>query len=311
MLHHTLLVPLDGSALSEKALPLAKRLAQTTGARLVLVRSVWTTPLADLPVEDIELRAMQEAEEYLADLQFKLTAQGLQVETALPFAPAAEGILLEIELRNADMVIMSTHGRSGLSRMVYGSVAEAVLARSSVPVLLVRVTKEETVPLTLPSQPHILVPVDGSSFAEAALPHAIELARLFNGTLILLRSVAPPMPYVDPFMPMPYPTEEVMRLAEADARSYLADLAAHLTADGLQVKTVFRIGQADAAILQQEHGSTNLVVMATHGRTGLAQAVFGSISKSVLHHGTLPILLVRPKEMVPPVPQTEATTLNQ
>jgi nucleotide-binding universal stress UspA family protein len=272
---------------------------------LVLVRSVWTARLADITPDAQEMRAMEEAEGYLADLQFKLMAQGLHVATAIPYAPADEGILMEIELRQADLVVMSTHGRSGLSRLVYGSVAEAILARSPVPVLLVRVGKGETTQTTLPSQPHILVPLDGSTFGEAALPHATELARVLDGTLILLRVVIQPTPRVDPFMPMPYPAEETMRLAEADARAYLGDVATNLQAEGLRVKTVFHVGHAATVILHEEQGTADLVVMATHGRTGLAQAVFGSVAKSVLHHGDLPLLLVRPRAMIQPAPETQ------
>ncbi|MCW5850536.1 MAG: universal stress protein [Anaerolineae bacterium] len=300
-MYHTILVPLDGSNLSERALPLATAFAKASDAQLVLVRSVWVPRLSDITPEEEEVKAVDEAEEYLADLAFKLGAQGLQVQTAVPYAPAAEGILMEIELRHADLVVMSTHGRSGLSRLIYGSVAEAILAHSPTPVLLVRVTKDEAAQTSLPDDPQILVPLDGSEFAEVALPYASELARALNGTLVLLRAVVPPPQWVDTVMTVPYPTEEVIVRGEEDARAYLHDLAEHLKADGLRVKMAVEVGHADEVILRLEKGPIQLVVMATHGRTGLAQAVFGSVAVSVMHRGNLPLLIVRPKGMTPPV----------
>lgn len=299
-MYHTILVPLDGSTLSEKALPLATAFARASNAQLVLVRSVWAPRLSDITPEEEEVKAVEEAEQYLADLAFKLGAQGLQVETAVPYAPPGEGILMEIELRHADLVVMSTHGRSGLSRLIYGSVAEAILAHSPAPILLVRVTKDEVAQTMLPEDPQILVPLDGSDFAEAALPYAAELARSLKGTLVLLRAVVPPPQWVDTVMTVPYPTEEVIVRGEEDARAYLHDLAEEMKADGLRVKMAVEVGHADEVILRLEKGPIHLVVMATHGRTGLAQAVFGSVAVSVMHRGDLPLLIVRPKGMTPP-----------
>lgn len=304
-MYHTILVPLDGSKLSEKALPLATAFATASNAQLLLVRSVWVPRLSDITPEEEEVKAVGEAEEYLADLAFKLEAQGLQVQTAVPYAPAAEGILMEIELRHADLVVMTTHGRSGISRLIYGSVAESILAHSPVPILLVRVTKDEVAQTTLPEDPQILVPLDGSNFAEAALPYAAELARVLNGTLVLLRAVVPPPQWVDTVMTVPYPTEEVIARGEEDARAYLHDLAEELKADGMRVKMAVEVGHADEVILRLEKGPIHLVVMATHGRTGFAQAVFGSVAVSVMHRGDLPLLIVRPKGMPAPVVERE------
>ncbi|HEY3344994.1 MAG TPA: universal stress protein [Anaerolineaceae bacterium] len=83
------------------------------------------------------MRAVAGAEEYLTGVASRLAEANVQVEVGVPFGPAVEGILTEIGLYSADLVVMSTHGRSGISRMIGGSVAQAVLARSSVPVLLV------------------------------------------------------------------------------------------------------------------------------------------------------------------------------
>ena len=84
-----------------------------------------------------QVRAVAEAECYLATVAARLAEQGIRTEIAVPYGAAAKGILTEIDLRTTDLVVLSTHGRSGLSRLIDGSVAQAVLASSAVPVLLV------------------------------------------------------------------------------------------------------------------------------------------------------------------------------
>ncbi len=164
----TILVPLDGSEFSERALPVACELAQALEAKIVIIsvagagsalertftsedRRGISEQYADVREEDHRLstdprmvertqeqvRAVAEGERYLAGIAARLAKTGLPVETGVPYAAAAEGILTEIGLHSADLVVMSTHGRSGLNRLIGGSVALDVLTRSPVPVLLV------------------------------------------------------------------------------------------------------------------------------------------------------------------------------
>ncbi len=301
-MYRTILVPLDGSELSEQALPMAVNLSRQTSAKLFLVRSAWIHRIADVTPAETEIRAVKEAEDYLATIATRLSAEGLVVDTGVPFAPAAEGILMEADLRHADLIVMSTHGRSGFSRMMYGSVAEAVLAHSHVPILLVRVTKERGGGEALPAQPDILVPLDGSPFAETALPFAQEMAHALNGRLVLMRVIVPPPQWVDPMVVVPYPNDEIVARDEQDATAYLANLKEQLEAEDYRVETVIKIGPASDTILQEcQDQPIKLVVIATHGRTGFARALFGSVAISVLHHGDLPLLLVRPKGLHPEV----------
>jgi nucleotide-binding universal stress UspA family protein len=164
----TILIPLDGSPFSERALPLSKELARALNARLVLVCVAGAQTALDQELTDDDrravseryagvreeehllstdprmvehaqgqIRAVAEAECYLESLAKQIAEPGIQIEIAVPYATAAEGILTEIELHSADMVVISTHRRSGLSRLIGGSVAQAVLAQSPVPVMLV------------------------------------------------------------------------------------------------------------------------------------------------------------------------------
>ena len=163
----TILVPLDGSALSERVLPLARELACGLSARVVLVcvageglqldltlteedRRAIAEQYAGVREEDHALstdprmvehaqkqvRAIAEAERYLAAVAARLGAEGLAVEATVPYGSAVDGILTEIDVHSADLVVMSTHGRSQLRQLIGGSVARGLLARSPVPVLL-------------------------------------------------------------------------------------------------------------------------------------------------------------------------------
>ncbi len=292
----TILVPLDGSQLSEQALPIAGPLAATMGARLLLVRAAWVPHLADLSPEDAEIHSIEVAEDYLAAVKARLEADGLVVDTAIPFAPAGEGILIEIDLHRPDLVVMSTHGRSGISRLLFGSVAEAVAARSPAPVLLVRVARAELPIQPIKPQPTILVPVDGSAFAETALSSAKELALALDGELVLMRVVVPPPQWVDPMVVLPYPNAEATTREGIDAQTYLANLVAQLQAEGIRARGVVQFGRAADTILREcQACEADLIVMTTHARTGWNRAVFGSVAMGILYHTDRPLLLVHPK----------------
>src|SRR5581483_8312860 len=136
MMFRTILVPLDGSAAAERALPVAATLAGRGGARLLLVQVADALVLAGEDPSEAEALAVAEAREYLARVAERIAGQGVAVETAAPFGPPAEEILAESRLRAADLVVLTTHGHTGPGRSLYGGVAEAVLAHSPVPVLL-------------------------------------------------------------------------------------------------------------------------------------------------------------------------------
>jgi nucleotide-binding universal stress UspA family protein len=171
---------------------------QRAGAHLVLVRAASASVLPALDPTPAEYRAAEEAETYLADLADRIAGQSIPAETAVPYGAASEAILTEIALHRADLVVMCTHGLSGLGRWIYGPVAETVLARSPAPILLVRPTGSQATLSSEPAGSRLLVPLDGSDFAEAALPHAAALARAVNGSLHLLQVLVPPsLPYAN------------------------------------------------------------------------------------------------------------------
>lgn len=137
-----ILVPLDGSALAEAALPQAMELATSTGAKLLLVRAAEAHTLPGADPTDAQIKVVSEAEEYLAQVQERLAAQGIKaVETSVWYGPAAYAIVEAARLAKADLIAMTTHGRSGLGRLILGSVAASVLRGTTTPILLIRVAE--------------------------------------------------------------------------------------------------------------------------------------------------------------------------
>jgi nucleotide-binding universal stress UspA family protein len=294
-MYRTILVPLDGSPLAECAVPYAETVARANGAQIILLRAAVAHTLLGTGPGD-EVAAVQEAEAYLADVTTRLFDRS-GVWTATFYGEPAEAIIEEIRLREADLVVMATHGRSGLGRLMYGSVTEAVLGRSPVPVLLVRAWQEELPMALIAEHPRLLVPLDGSAFAEEALPVAQELADALGGELLLMRAGVP-LEHARPTESggIVAPDQQLAAL-EAEARGYLRGVSDRLEKRQAttQPQIDARVGTPAEAIAEasREH-AVALIVMATHGRTGLARLLLGSVADDVLRHGSVPLLLVRP-----------------
>lgn len=299
-MYRTILVPLDGSAFGERALPMATGLARAMNAQLILMCAASSSAFLGTDATEAQVQAVAEAQAYLLALATGLSGQGLNIDVAVPYGPAAESILLEVDLRHVDLLVMCTHGRSGLGRWIYGSVAEEVLARSPVPVLLVRYSGEVATLGPEPERASLLVTLDGSAFAETALPHAVTLARTFGGSILLLRTVEESMPA------RRYPSMAIMQEASEEdrraAKSYLDGVAERLRQEGVAVHTMVLKGwAADVIAYRGAALGPRLIVMATHGRTGVARWLLGSVAQEVIRRSPLPVLLVRPAETADPV----------
>ncbi|HEX5417662.1 MAG TPA: universal stress protein, partial [Chloroflexota bacterium] len=201
----------------------------------------------------------------------------------------------EAEARQAGLIVVTTHGRSGLGRWVFGSVTETILARSSVPVLVARAWSPPS-PLVPPEgKTTIVVPLDGSPLAESALSQAEESARVLGGEICLVRVIS--LPYISPDLDEemgPIYDLAVREELERDARAYLTSIARRLSATGLGVTSAVEFGNPAGTILTTaRERKAGLIVMATHGRTGLAQTLLGSVALEMLHRGDLPVMFVR------------------
>ena len=292
----TILVPLDGSSLAERALPFAEVLARAGGARLVLLRASLVRHRPEPDTEEARIAADEGAE--LDRHVAPLVERGLAAEGLLRFDGAAEAIVAEAEGRGADLIVMATHGRGGLGRWVYGSVAEAVLGRTATPILLVRAWVPAEAATRLADRPRVLAPTDGSEFAAEALPLAAQLAATLGGEIVVLH--AAPRAGLD-FGPdrlvAPLLAEEQERF-DAEGGRVLERVAAQLAQKGLTAELVLRTGpQAETIEAAAREVGAALVVMTTHGHTGLSRALLGSVADATIRHGTLPLVLVRPQSV--------------
>jgi nucleotide-binding universal stress UspA family protein len=225
----------------------------------------------------------------VADLVSDLEELGLRVRMRVDDGPAAQAILEAADEEHADVIVMSTHGRGGLGRWLYGSIADDVLRHATLPVILISAACERSWSIEGPFR--LMVPLDGSPLAEAALGPAGEVADALSAELVLLRVVEP----ADGFAALEttyLPAQSQGVLDEAQA--YVDGISTSPSMAGL--KTTRRIAAGDpaakiAAVARDE--DVDLIVMATHGSGGLTRLTMGSVATSVLHRATMPLLLVR------------------
>lgn len=294
-----LLVPLDRSTLSEAVLPYVKTLARGGGLPVTLL-TVWEPPdleIADLApgvVEDLRERGLEAGREYLERTANPLREAGVQVDLDVRVGDATEAILNAVAEHAPSLIAMATHGRAGLERVTYGSVADRVMRLSPVPALLVRPpVEEQAAPPDGVAIRRILVPLDGSDLSMLAVPHAVTWARRLNAELHLVRAVGWAVQIYSAPISVYYPPTLDEELANA-AEAYLKRAREAADAE-VRVQTAVVRGFAPPAIqgYAREHG-IDLIVMATHGRGGLVRAALGSTADRVVRSGAAPVLLVRP-----------------
>ncbi len=292
----TVLVPLDGSELAERALHVVREVALATRARVLVVRVVEPPSLLTLGDRlEVEARLVREAEDYVNRVAEELRSVGISADTAVPYDSDVPGAILEqIGLKKPDLVVMSTHGRSGLGRWIYGSVAEGVLARSPVPVLVIKAAAPPRPFMPTVKPPRILVPLDGSQYGEAALSAATELARIFEGTLVLVRVV--PVSQVALVPESPIAMQTVLDEELKAARDYLEGVATQLRQQGIKAAIEIEVGPVIPRLLEVgRRVDADLIAISSHGRTGLAELIFGSVTLGLLRQAEVPLLVVRPE----------------
>jgi len=296
----TLVVPLDGSELAERALPYATALADASDGRLVLVRVAIAAPPASLDgatwVQE-QTDAVAEAETYLAEIAGKLRPR-VAVDTHVPYGKAALRIVEAIAAVDADAVVMATRGRTGVKHLLLGSVTEGVIADGDVPVFVTYARSGEMPQTTFDAtRARIIVPLDGSGLAEAAIAPAVSMLGS-AGELTLVTVVTPPdhVQRDDYGRAVAYLDQQEESL-KREARDYLHTVVQRLQQEhpALQVSTDVRFGESAASIVMASADHVaDLVVMASHGRTRVSRAVHGSVTGEVLREGITPVMVVHP-----------------
>lgn len=316
-MYNSILVPLDGSSLSEHALPLACELALRSGAmlRLVHVHTLSSSPIYSegQPVIGENLASLSQAHEHaylerikhqlaaVAGPQLKLTVDVLDrsIERIVnePLAVFLANYVLTI---GVDLVVMTTHGRSGLAHFWLGSVADTLVRQSRIPILLLRPTDGATDYAHPPRLKKILIPLDGSSLAEQILAPALAVGDLMQAEYMLLNVVK--QPNVDSFSwpLMDYWDMETQREMETQATNYLSRVAERLQSAERQIGTrvLFAQNPASAILEAAQHDAIDLIALATHGRSGWARLTLGSVADKVLRGSRVPVLIYRPREEV-------------
>jgi len=288
----TILVPFDELALSERALPFATTLARTTGARLVLVRAASARPLPGMDARVAELAARRRAEAELGVLVERLRQERFSAEAAVYAGEAGEAIVDAVRQWQADLVVMSTEGRTGMTRWIGGSVADSVLRHTPVPVLLVPAASRRTWPAD--GGLRILVPLDGSELAEQALVQARAVAG--TGGEILLYRVLMPYASIDSGERLDTFWVDLLAEVRGDAVHYLEGVASTLRAEGYRVRTAVEHGAPSAHIAEYaRYEQVDLIVLGSHGRAGAARWLLGSVAEDLLREAPAPLLLVRPQ----------------
>lgn len=295
-----ILVPLDGSPFAERVLAFVRHLAKPSSSELVLVHisqpSQYYSVVVPDAVHTVDLTHWQEhAQKYLQGKVYELQSEGYEVQSVLSDGDVASTICDVADAQNVDLIAMTTHGRSGIEKWVLGSVADRVVRSARQPVFLVR-PQEEPTPAT-PIQ-RILVPLDGSHLAERALSEAVELAKANKSEIWLLQSVEFPEYWGEEYpgmhaLPSMISTEE----QETAAREYLQQSAEQLASQGISAQIVVTTGHAASAISDTvADNEIDLIVMSTHGRSGLSRWVFGSVAEKVVRLAECPVLLIRAQD---------------
>jgi nucleotide-binding universal stress UspA family protein len=297
-----IVVLLDGSELAEQAVPVAATLAGRADAELILVHvhaptAVDPIYVEGLPVIDEHMRSLRREHEqaYLDGARERL-ATGARASTVLLEGRVASAVATDARTRAAQLLVLTTHGRSGFERAWLGSVADELTRISPVPLLLIR--PQTALPATRFRR--ILVPLDGSPLAETVVEHAIRMAKLEPEAEIVLLGVLPDdsTPVLGPasLLRPSAASEERARKREAATRAYLDGIAARVRSAGLGATARIQAARAVAATILETARSerVDLVALSTHGRSGLLRMALGSVADKVVRGSQTPILLYRP-----------------
>ena len=303
-MYKTALVPLDGSELAEVVFNYARELAGRLGIDLILLHvyspdEAESEPMRRNYIERAAETIKRTSDEAREKAGIKYGDRPVKVTAHLSAGYPPDEILKYAEANEVDLILMATHGRTGIKRWTMGSVADKVLRASKVPIWLVRAgVPEEIVHDKWPTR-KILALLDGSEVSEAILPHVEALAKQRNAEQVevILLTVSEPA-----LLPSYYPAtvplnweDHVARCRRAD-EEYLTKVEQRLKNTGLNVRAEVLVGRAaDVIVDYVNNNSINLIVMATHGRSGVSRWVFGSVAEKVLLGVTSPILLIRPR----------------
>jgi nucleotide-binding universal stress UspA family protein len=296
----SILVPLDGSQLAECVLPHAIAVGRAFRARIFLVR-VLERNQANGTVQVFDLLNWQlkktEARLYLEKIAARLVKFELQVETAVLEGLAAESILEFAQVRRVNLIILSSHGRSGISQWGISSTAQKIILGASTSVLLARANHPATRELKEQQYHQILVPLDGSQRAEYGLPMIAMLAHFHKARTHILHVVRTP----EMARRMPLTAEDMELSNRINARNreeagqYLEQVRSRSHLEGVDSQVHLGVSEnamvAVHELVEQEH--IDMVALSAHGYSGNDQWPYGSMVLNFILYGKVPLLIVQ------------------
>ncbi|MBN1679099.1 MAG: universal stress protein [Anaerolineae bacterium] len=289
-IYHRVLVPLDGSEAAEFAIRYGADLANKHNAELMLLHLNYL-PVQVGSVHDDDLpngQTKEAVKKRLDDFQNQLHEAGLHVLTNIIDTRDLRGALLDaVESEHISAIVMSTQGRTNMLHWLFGNQVEQALSNMPVPVMLVR-----------PLYHKIVVPLDGSRWSESAILRAAEIARVHDAELILLHVYQSPVSDYSGQLALAG-QQQIADQSFDQIREQLVSLRNRLRREGINAREQLIRGSNPAKIIceyvETEEG-TNMVVMSTHGRTGLSRWLVGSVAQRVIKNSRCPVMLVRPDE---------------
>lgn len=296
-MYEKIMTPLDGSQIAEVALPYAEELAGRIGSEVTLLYVNEQTDESYQHMHKLYMEKIADTVKIGSDSYAR--ASGRQVLTDVRAiilnGNPAEKIVEYAEKENIDLIVMSTHGRSGIRHWTIGSVAEKVVRATNKPVALIRAKGLRPAVREKGLLTKMLVPLDGSKEAETSVPYAEDLALKLKAEIVLLQVLATGyqamtelggtyIVYSGPQM------ESFKRYA----LTYLNPIADRLRNKGINANVELKLGDSAEEIIQfADKGKFDVVVMSTHGRSGFSRWVFGSVAEKLIHEGNTPLILVR------------------
>ena len=331
-----ILVPLDGSHRAERAIPVAANIARSTGGSLVLVRAVttpmdlsWPTMPAAQMIQHVIDADVANANDYLKAVSRSDELAGIETKTDAQLGEPALTIFAVARAHHADLIVMCSHGETGFQRWLLGSVTQKVARYSAIPVLVLREDTEFS-----PQREHsfrVMVPLDGSPLAEAALAPAAALSTMLSapvpGELHLMQVL--PQPVLEGERLNEMIKAEKMHIVSA-AETYLKTVEQQLRGgEGEHVKnlnvtitssvvpdrdiasTLIRVAEKSEEIGEGKgFRGCDMIAMATHGRGGVGRWIMGSVTERVLGVTKLPLLIVRPHKAEAHQEEMKATEMQ-
>ncbi len=294
-------MPLDGSSLAESVLPATARLARKIAGTVKLFHVIER----DAPEKvhgQMHLTRPDEAEKYLASVSSSETFQGVTVTTHVHetgVRDVSQSISDHSEELNADLIVMCTHGSSGLRNLLVGSIAQQVISLSSTPVMLVNPSMKKSGRIF--NFENFLIPLDGDPDHEHALRFASGLASLCKAKIRLLVAVprfgtmSGELTIVNRYLPGT--TTRMMDMLVPEAKNYLRSVQSKLEASGLDITaSISRSSPAKAIVKTAKSAKSDLIVLATHGKSGSKPFWEGSVTPQVIRAAKVPVLLVPVRE---------------